>query len=62
MNLPQPLEPRVIDDLPLRDLRVAFDAADEGDVPVDRVVAETLVLEVLHGAIVPRAPRSLNRR
>ena len=49
VNLPQPLEPGVVDDLPLGDL--AFRQArrrGERNVAVDRVVAEALALEVFH--------------
>ena len=49
VNLPQPLEPRVVDDLPLGDfaLRQAR-RRGEGDVAVDRIVAEAFALEVSH--------------
>jgi hypothetical protein len=50
MDLPQPLDPGVIDDLPLRDLTVPRGrTGDKRYVPVDRIVAEILGLEVAHG-------------
>ena len=50
MDLPQPLEPRVVDDLLLGDLALRQPhGRGKGNVAVDRVVAEALALEVSHG-------------
>ena len=51
VNLPQPLEPGVVDDLLLGDLALRQPhRRGEGDVAVDRIVAEALALEVSHDA------------
>ena len=49
VDLPQPLQPGVIDDLLLGDLALGQPAPrGEGDVAVDGVVAEALVLKIAH--------------
>jgi len=50
MDLPQPLEPRVVDDLLLGRFALGqSDRGSEGDVSVNGVVTEAFALEVFHG-------------
>ena len=50
MNLPHPLDPRMIDDLPLGRLaRRQSAAGDERDVAVDRIEAQAFTAEIGHG-------------
>ena len=50
VDLPQPLDPGVVDDLLLGDLALRQPGRrGEGDVPMDRVVAEAFAVKVPHG-------------
>ncbi len=50
VNLPQPLDPGVVDQFPFGDFpRRQTRRRGEGDVSVDRIVAEAFALEVFHG-------------
>ncbi len=53
MNLPQPLHPGMIDQVALRHLTRHVAPAGEGNVPVDRIVAQRFELIVAHAEIMP---------
>ena len=54
VNLPKPLEPGVVDQFALGDFALGqSDRRGEGDVAVDRIVAEAFALEVFHASILP---------
>ena len=49
VDLPQPLEPGMVDDLPLGDLALGqARGRGERDIAVDRIVAEAFALEIFH--------------